>query len=41
MNDRPLSTTARRIIDVTGMLVAAILLAFVASRGEVVSWLWR
>jgi hypothetical protein len=37
----PLTRARRRVVDVTGMAVAAALLAFVATRGEVVSWLWR
>ena len=41
MKVRPVSTTGRRLVDVIGMFVAAALLAFVASRGEVVSWLWH
>ena len=31
----------RRVIDIGGMVAAAAVFAFVATRGEVVSWLWR
>ena len=41
MTARPLSTTRRRLVDVAGMAIAAVLLAIVATRGEVVTWLWR
>lgn len=41
MSAREMSPIRRRVIDIGGMVAAAVVFSFVATRGEVVSWLWR